>query len=32
MKEISHILQLKSVTVAFHKYKTMEFLGIKSNN
>lgn len=31
MKEIAYILQLKPGTVAFHKYRIMEFLGIKSN-
>jgi DNA-binding NarL/FixJ family response regulator len=31
MKEIAFILHLKPGTVAFHKYRIMEFLGIKSN-
>jgi DNA-binding NarL/FixJ family response regulator len=31
MKEIAHILNLKPGTVAFHKYKMMESLGLKSN-
>jgi DNA-binding NarL/FixJ family response regulator len=31
MKEIAHILDLKPGTVAFHKYKMMESLGLKSN-
>jgi DNA-binding NarL/FixJ family response regulator len=31
MKEIAGILNLKPGTVAFHKYKMMETLGIKSN-
>jgi len=31
MKEIAYTLQLKAGTVAFHKYRMMEFLGVKSN-
>ncbi len=31
MKEIAYILQLKPGTVAFHKYRIMEALGVKSN-
>jgi DNA-binding NarL/FixJ family response regulator len=31
MKEIAYILQLKPGTVAFHKYRMMEVLGLKSN-
>lgn len=31
MKEIANILDLKPGTVAFHKYKMMETLGLKSN-
>jgi len=31
MKEIANILNLKPGTVAFHKYKMMETLGLKSN-
>jgi DNA-binding NarL/FixJ family response regulator len=31
MKEIAYILQLKPGTVAFHKYKIMDQLGIKTN-
>jgi DNA-binding NarL/FixJ family response regulator len=31
MKEIAHVLNLKPGTVAFHKYKMMETLGLKSN-
>ncbi len=31
MKEIAYILQLKPGTVAFHKYRIMEVLGIKTN-
>jgi len=31
MKEIAFILQLKPGTVAFHKYRIMEALGVKSN-
>lgn len=31
MKEIAGILNLKPGTVAFHKYKMMETLGLKSN-
>jgi DNA-binding NarL/FixJ family response regulator len=31
MKEIASALNLKAGTVAFHKYKMMEFLGLKSN-
>jgi DNA-binding NarL/FixJ family response regulator len=31
MKEIANILNLKPGTVAFHKYKIMESLGLKSN-
>ncbi len=31
MKEIAYILQLKPGTVAFHKYRIMEVLGLKSN-
>lgn len=31
MKEIAYILRLKYGTVAFHKYKIMEVLGLKSN-
>jgi DNA-binding NarL/FixJ family response regulator len=31
MKEIAFILQLKPGTVAFHKYRIMEVLGLKSN-
>jgi len=31
MKEIAFILGLKPGTVAFHKYKMMESLGITSN-
>ena len=31
MKEIASVLNLKPGTVAFHKYKMMEALGLKSN-
>ena len=31
MKEIANVLNLKPGTVAFHKYKMMEILGLKSN-
>jgi len=31
MKEIAYILRLKPGTVAFHKYRIMEVLGLKSN-
>jgi len=31
MKEVAYILQLKAGTVAFHKYRMMEVLGLKSN-
>ncbi|MDR3748170.1 MAG: response regulator transcription factor [Acidobacteriota bacterium] len=31
MKEVANILELKPGTVAFHKYRMMESLGIKSN-
>ncbi len=31
MKEVAYILQLKPGTVAFHKYRIMEQLGIKTN-
>jgi DNA-binding CsgD family transcriptional regulator len=31
MKEVAHILKLKPGTVAFHKYRTMAMLGIKTN-
>src|SRR5215831_14002773 len=31
MKEIAYILQLKPGTVAFHKYRIMEILGLKTN-
>ena len=31
MKEVAYILQLKPGTVAFHKYRIMETLGIKSS-
>lgn len=31
MKQIAHILQLNVSTVSFHKYKMMQFLGLKSN-
>jgi DNA-binding NarL/FixJ family response regulator len=31
MKEIAHVLNLKPGTVAFHKYRMMEILGIKTN-
>lgn len=31
MKEIANVLNLKPGTVAFHKYKMMETLGLKSN-
>ena len=31
MKEIAYILQLKPGTVAFHKYRIMEVLGLRSN-
>jgi len=31
MKEIAAVLNLKPGTVAFHKYKMMETLGLKSN-
>ena len=31
MKEIANTLNLKPGTVAFHKYKMMETLGVKSN-
>ena len=31
MKEIAYILQVKAGTVAFHKYRMMEALGVKSN-
>ena len=31
MKEIANVLNLKQGTVAFHKYKMMETLGLKSN-
>jgi DNA-binding CsgD family transcriptional regulator len=31
MKEIAGILSLKPGTVAFHKYRIMQSLGLKSN-
>jgi DNA-binding NarL/FixJ family response regulator len=31
MKEIAGMLQIKPGTVAFHKYRMMESLGIKTN-
>jgi len=31
MKEVAHILQLKPGTVAFHKYRMMEALGVTTN-
>lgn len=31
MKEIAYVLNLKPGTVAFHKYRIMEVLGVKSN-
>ena len=31
MKEIAYILELKPGTVAFHKYRIMEVLGVKTN-
>jgi DNA-binding CsgD family transcriptional regulator len=31
MKEIGYILQLKPGTVAFHKYRIMEILGIRNS-
>jgi DNA-binding CsgD family transcriptional regulator len=31
MKEIVGVLQIKPGTVAFHKYRMMESLGIKTN-
>jgi DNA-binding CsgD family transcriptional regulator len=31
MKEIGTILQMSSRTVAYHKYRMMEVLGVKSN-
>jgi DNA-binding NarL/FixJ family response regulator len=31
MKEVAHVLRITTRTVAFHKYKMMEILGIKSN-
>jgi DNA-binding NarL/FixJ family response regulator len=31
MKEIANVLDLKPGTVAFHKYKMMETLGLKTN-
>jgi DNA-binding CsgD family transcriptional regulator len=31
MKEIAYILQLKPGTVAFHKYRIMDILGLKTN-
>ena len=31
MKEIANILNLKPETVAFHKYRIMERLGLKTN-
>ena len=31
MKEVAYVLQLKPGTVAFHKYRIMEALGIKTN-
>ena len=30
MKDIAHILHLKPGTVAFHKYRIMEILGVKT--
>jgi DNA-binding CsgD family transcriptional regulator len=31
MKEVANILNLKPGTVAFHKYRIMQTLGLKSN-
>jgi DNA-binding CsgD family transcriptional regulator len=31
MKEIASVLNLKPGTVAFHKYRIMETLGLKTN-
>lgn len=31
MKEVAHVLNLKPGTVAFHKYRIMESLGVKTN-
>jgi DNA-binding NarL/FixJ family response regulator len=31
MKEVAHVLEIASRTVAFHKYKMMEKLGIRTN-
>jgi len=31
MKEIAYILQLKPGTIAFHKYRIMDVLGIKTS-
>ena len=31
MKEVANILNLKPGTVAFHKYRMMETLGVKTN-
>ena len=31
MKEVAHVLDLKPGTVAFHKYRIMESLGVKTN-
>jgi DNA-binding CsgD family transcriptional regulator len=31
MKEIANILNVKPGTVAFHKYRIMQILGLKSN-
>lgn len=31
MKEVASILEISTGTVAFHKYKMMEKLGLKSN-
>ena len=31
MKEIAYVLQLKAGTVAFHKYRIMETLGVNNN-
>jgi DNA-binding CsgD family transcriptional regulator len=31
MKEVAGVLELKPGTVAFHKYRMMETLGVKTN-
>jgi len=31
MKEVASVLELKPGTVAFHKYRMMETLGVKTN-